>query len=101
MATVAWALRRLVTTSSAPAPAASRAAASATLGVPTASSTTSLGLGTVTSASAAAANVRTGKASETMPGSLRSEEHTSELQSRRDLVCRLLLEKKKSNRNSL
>src|SRR6266496_1397751 len=28
-------------------------------------------------------------------GMLRSEEHTSELQSRRDLVCRLLLEKKK------
>src|SRR5690349_22337165 len=28
-------------------------------------------------------------------GSARSEEHTSELQSRRDLVCRLLLEKKK------
>src|SRR5690349_24238432 len=27
---------------------------------------------------------------------LRSEEHTSELQSRRDLVCRLLLEKKKA-----
>src|SRR5438874_10370299 len=27
--------------------------------------------------------------------SRRSEEHTSELQSRRDLVCRLLLEKKK------
>src|SRR6267378_5392169 len=27
----------------------------------------------------------------------RSEEHTSELQSRRDLVCRLLLEKKKQN----
>src|SRR5690349_24119449 len=26
---------------------------------------------------------------------IRSEEHTSELQSRRDLVCRLLLEKKK------
>src|SRR5438874_7281243 len=33
------------------------------------------------------------------PGSLRSEEHTSELQSRRDLVCRLLLEKKKKNNN--
>src|SRR5204863_10210984 len=31
----------------------------------------------------------------TMPYSERSEEHTSELQSRRDLVCRLLLEKKK------
>src|SRR5438874_11890257 len=28
-------------------------------------------------------------------GPPRSEEHTSELQSRRDLVCRLLLEKKK------
>src|SRR5438874_5553392 len=28
-------------------------------------------------------------------GTRRSEEHTSELQSRRDLVCRLLLEKKK------
>src|SRR5690349_22123673 len=28
-------------------------------------------------------------------GTGRSEEHTSELQSRRDLVCRLLLEKKK------
>ena len=27
----------------------------------------------------------------------RSEEHTSELQSRRNLVCRLLLEKKKKN----
>src|SRR5690349_24956434 len=32
----------------------------------------------------------------------RSEEHTSELQSRRDLVCRLLLEKKKlSNRSRI
>src|SRR6266496_6840049 len=28
---------------------------------------------------------------------VRSEEHTSELQSRRDLVCRLLLEKKKKD----
>src|SRR2546421_6124553 len=28
--------------------------------------------------------------------SIRSEEHTSELQSRSDLVCRLLLEKKKN-----
>src|SRR2546428_3628228 len=30
---------------------------------------------------------------------LRSEEHTSELQSRSDLVCRLLLEKKKKEHN--
>src|SRR5690606_42152983 len=29
---------------------------------------------------------------------LRSEEHTSELQSRENLVCRLLLEKKKKNK---
>src|SRR5437588_9478263 len=29
---------------------------------------------------------------------LRSEEHTSELQSHSDLVCRLLLEKKKKNK---
>src|SRR6266496_4463486 len=29
----------------------------------------------------------------------RSEEHTSELQSRRDLVCRLLLEKKKKKKD--
>src|SRR2546422_4560969 len=31
-------------------------------------------------------------------GSIRSEEHTSELQSRLHLVCRLLLEKKKKKR---
>src|SRR5207248_9508663 len=31
---------------------------------------------------------------------LRSEEHTSELQSPYDLVCRLLLEKKKTNYNN-
>src|SRR5438445_13399261 len=30
------------------------------------------------------------------PGTIRSEEHTSELQSRQYLVCRLLLEKKNS-----
>src|SRR5438874_1602034 len=36
--------------------------------------------------------------SEFLP-SRRSEEHTSELQSRRDLVCRLLLEKKKKEEN--
>src|SRR2546430_12412871 len=32
---------------------------------------------------------------------VRSEEHTSELQSQSNLVCRLLLEKKKKNRNQL
>src|SRR5690349_21986471 len=31
-------------------------------------------------------------------GLVRSEEHTSELQSRRDLVCRLLLEKKNNTK---
>src|SRR5436309_14361849 len=34
-------------------------------------------------------------------GGARSEEHTSELQSREKLVCRLLLEKKKMNTKSL
>src|SRR5216683_7544408 len=33
------------------------------------------------------------------PPQTRSEEHTSELQSRSDLVCRLLLEKKKKKKN--
>src|SRR5436190_11777687 len=33
--------------------------------------------------------------------SKRSEEHTSELQSHSDLVCRLLLEKKKKNNKSI
>src|SRR5437870_6548067 len=33
-------------------------------------------------------------------GFFRSEEHTSELQSRGHLVCRLLLEKKKKNKNT-
>src|SRR3712207_7319030 len=35
--------------------------------------------------------------SEFVPGIERSEEHTSELQSRQYLVCRLLLEKKKAH----
>src|SRR5438105_8262717 len=34
------------------------------------------------------------------PRRTRSEEHTSELQSRVDLVCRLLLEKKKKKKNN-
>src|SRR5688500_19277124 len=36
----------------------------------------------------------------TAPRSMRSEEHTSELQSPCNLVCRLLLEKKKRKRNA-
>ena len=39
------------------------------------------------------AELRSGHFAEDQTG--RSEEHTSELQSRRNLVCRLLLEKKK------
>src|SRR5438132_7986335 len=35
------------------------------------------------------------------PLELRSEEHTSELQSHSDLVCRLLLEKKKQTNNTV
>src|SRR5262245_62540021 len=37
-----------------------------------------------------------GAACQVIPPSVRSEEHTSELQSLRHLVCRLLLEKKKT-----
>src|SRR2546422_7715004 len=37
----------------------------------------------------------------TTPQSIRSEEHTSELQSRLHLVCRLLLEKKKNERTNI
>src|SRR5690349_24028285 len=40
---------------------------------------------------------RNGFAVNSPSSTARSEEHTSELQSRRDLVCRLLLEKKKKN----
>src|SRR5437588_9644743 len=40
------------------------------------------------------------KPEESLRLSLRSEEHTSELQSHSDLVCRLLLEKKKNKRPS-
>src|SRR2546422_3347053 len=36
-----------------------------------------------------------------MPSYARSEEHTSELQSRLHLVCRLLLEKKKKTLNNM
>src|SRR5690606_39489793 len=36
---------------------------------------------------------------EALPNPERSEEHTSELQSRENLVCRLLLEKKKKKRH--
>src|SRR5690554_307160 len=38
---------------------------------------------------------------EYLPQLLRSEEHTSELQSRPHLVCRLLLEKKKKKKNNI
>src|SRR3712207_7145893 len=38
---------------------------------------------------------------EGQPQGLRSEEHTSELQSRQYLVCRLLLEKKKKKSNQI
>src|SRR5699024_11341417 len=40
------------------------------------------------------------KVSEVSAGDIRSEEHTSELQSRFDLVCRLMLQKKKKNREA-
>src|SRR5690349_23053644 len=50
------------------------------------------------------ANTKTtpdGGSSRILRRAFRSEEHTSELQSRRDLVCRLLLEKKKKKNTHL
>src|SRR3712207_7500141 len=45
-------------------------------------------------------NVRRLGPTAALTGPVRSEEHTSELQSRQYLVCRLLLEKKKQRRSS-
>src|SRR6266576_6359497 len=42
-----------------------------------------------------------GRPRSTRPCWPRSEEHTSELQSRRELVCRLLLEKKKKDKTNV
>src|SRR2546426_4967013 len=42
--------------------------------------------------------IEVGEAAEVQVREVRSEEHTSELQSPCNLVCRLLLEKKKKNR---
>src|SRR3712207_7917707 len=44
------------------------------------------------------AEVHEGEENDAQGGSRRSEEHTSELQSRQYLVCRLLLEKKKKHK---
>src|SRR3712207_7124219 len=55
-------------------------------------------LGTVSRRSAGGAGARDAGEGE---ADLRSEEHTSELQSRQYLVCRLLLEKKKKNSSTV
>src|SRR3712207_8715940 len=46
---------------------------------------------------ATAPGVEVGREAAAAPSGARSEEHTSELQSRQYLVCRLLLEKKNNN----
>src|SRR5438067_9558740 len=56
------------------------------------------GAGSIFGPGGMSSGVRTLKTLEAMPDKpTRSEEHTSELQSRFDLVCRLLLEKKKTH----
>src|SRR3712207_8883595 len=52
-------------------------------------------------AAAAVVGVAHPHTGETVKAFVRSEEHTSELQSRQYLVCRLLLEKKKINHNCI
>src|SRR3712207_8662697 len=61
-----------------------------------------LGLNKATVSSLVGELIERGLAREGSPerGAVRSEEHTSELQSRQYLVCRLLLEKKKQNSSS-
>src|SRR5690348_17908224 len=51
-------------------------------------------------ARARASSLASGRISSGSTASVRSEEHTSELQSPVHLVCRLLLEKKKKNKQS-
>src|SRR5947199_4749694 len=51
--------------------------------------------GEIVNATDIASHSTRGKEIEEHPDEIRSEEHTSELQSLRHLVCRLLLEKKK------
>src|SRR5688572_32659948 len=46
-------------------------------------------------------NNTTQSVAETVPQKARSEEHTSELQSQSNLVCRLLLEKKKEKKTRI
>src|SRR3712207_8793504 len=72
----------------------------ATISSPCRSSTPSGGLNAASALPGGGAAGTTRKSSDQLNGSgvsgTRSEEHTSELQSRQYLVCRLLLEKKKS-----
>src|SRR2546422_6003904 len=58
----------------------------------------SAGRGTTTR-TAGSSSSRTSRREANRGGANRSEEHTSELQSRPHLVCRLLLEKKKNQRD--
>src|SRR5690625_5768458 len=57
------------------------------------------GGGVVARGPPAGGHLRGGHGRDLCGAGVRSEEHTSELQSRGHLVCRLLLEKKKVNRN--
>src|SRR5437588_7224606 len=54
----------------------------------------------IASADRHAARVSSGSGSPWLSIAFRSEEHTSELQSHSDLVCRLLLEKKKHSQET-
>src|SRR2546430_14830327 len=56
--------------------------------------------GSTSTASCAACSPCLRRTLRSSPASGRSEEHTSELQSQSNLVCRLLLEKKKKNQKS-
>src|SRR5438132_3397905 len=57
--------------------------------------------GIITMPKVASTTSSNGSAEGSCHAASRSEEHTSELQSHSDLVCRLLLEKKKKNTHTL
>src|SRR6266536_5283980 len=69
------------------------------IGFATARLLAELGAAVMLSATSARIEARVGDLRQAGLDAARSEEHTSELQSRVDLVCRLLLEKKKETTN--
>src|SRR3989475_8476321 len=89
----------LLTSAASGAPASARVTSSRARAM-LAVSVTSISTGTTRAASSGAQSCSRRTVPNTRKPRARSEEHTSELQSQSNLVCRLLLEKKKKNNQS-